>query len=134
VAQTKRKTKHRGNAAGMVEARGRTGRRPTAAERTPAGRDRAKARAQRMERFERPPTWRGAFYRAALAAVGVLLIGILMLHNSGEAIALFPLVLVAYIPISYYTDTWLYRRRRRRKARAGGAAKDEAKPKAGAAR
>lgn len=134
MAQTKRKTKHRGNAAGMVEARGRTGRRPTAAERTPAGRDRAKARAQRMERFERPPTWRGAFYRAALAAVGVLLIGILMLHNSGEAIALFPLVLVAYIPISYYTDTWLYRRRRRRKARAGGAAKDEAKPKAGAAR
>ena len=35
MAQTKRKrrTKHRGNAAGAVEARGRTGRKPTEAER-----------------------------------------------------------------------------------------------------
>ena len=34
MAQTKRKrqTKHRGNAAGVVESRGRTGRKPTAAE------------------------------------------------------------------------------------------------------
>jgi len=34
MAQTKRKrqTKHRGNAAGVVESRGRTGRKPTKAE------------------------------------------------------------------------------------------------------
>ena len=32
MAQTKRKTKHRGNAAGVVESRGRTGRKPTAEE------------------------------------------------------------------------------------------------------
>ena len=34
MAQTKRKrrTKHRGNAAGSIEARGRTGRKPTAEE------------------------------------------------------------------------------------------------------
>ena len=36
MAQTRRKrrTKHRGNAAGVVESRGRTGRKPTAAEKT----------------------------------------------------------------------------------------------------
>ena len=36
MAQTRRKrqTKHRGNAAGMVESRGRTGRKPTPAEKS----------------------------------------------------------------------------------------------------
>jgi hypothetical protein len=126
MAQTKRKTKHRGNAVGMVEARGRTGRPPTAAERSPAARKRVKTREQRLERYDRPPTWRGAFYRAMLAAVGVLLIGILLLKNSNEAIAFFPIVLALYVPISYYTDVWLYRRRQRQKARAKADAKANA--------
>ncbi len=69
MAQTKRKTKHRGNAAGMVESRGRTGRRPTAAERSGSAREKAKAKEQRLNKYDRPPTWRGAFYRAAVAAV-----------------------------------------------------------------
>jgi hypothetical protein len=117
VAQTKRKTKHRGNAAGMVESRGRTGRPPTAAERSVAGREKAKAREQRLHKYDRPPTWLGAFYRAAAAAVLMLLIGIVLIKNSTEAIELFPLVLVMYVPISYYTDVWLYRRRQRQKAK-----------------
>ena len=39
MAQTRRKrqTKHRGNAAGVIEARGRTGRKPTAAEKSGKG-------------------------------------------------------------------------------------------------
>jgi hypothetical protein len=119
MAQTKRKTKHRGNAAGMVEARGRTGRPPTAAERSVAGREKAKAKARRENRYDRPPTWLGAFYRAMLAAVLMLLIGILLIKNSSEAIALFPIVLALYVPISYYTDVWLYKRRLRQKAKAG---------------
>jgi hypothetical protein len=119
VAQTKRKTKHRGNAAGMVEARGRTGRRPTAAERSAAGREKAKAREQRLQKYDRPPTWLGAFYRAAAAAVLMLLAGIILIKSSTEAIELFPLVLVMYVPISYYTDMWLYKRRQRQKAKAG---------------
>jgi anti-sigma-K factor RskA len=123
VAQTKRKTKHRGNAAGMVESRGRTGRRPTAAERSGAAREKAKAKEQRLSRYDRPPTWRGAFYRAAAAAVVLLLVGIVLLKNSSEAIALFPIVLALYVPISYYTDVWMYKRRLRQKARAGSAAK-----------
>lgn len=119
VAQTKRKTKHRGNAVGMVESRGRTGRPPTAAERTPAGREKARAREQRLQKYDRPPTWRGAFYRALAAAVLMLLIGVLLIKNSTEAIALFPIVLAMYVPISYYTDMWLYKRRLREQAKAG---------------
>lgn len=123
MAQTKRKTKHRGNAAGMVEARGRTGRPPTPEERSVAARERAKARGQQTDRQDRPPTWRSAFLRAMLAAIAMLLIGILVLKNSNEAIALFPIVLVAYVPISYYTDVWVYRRRQRQQAAAKAKAK-----------
>jgi anti-sigma-K factor RskA len=119
MAQTKRKTKHRGNAAGMVESRGRTGRPPTAAERSGSAREQAKAREQRLQKYDRRPTWRGAFYRAMAAAVLMLLIGIILIKNSTEAIALFPIVLVLYVPISYYTDMWLYQRRLRQKAKAG---------------
>jgi anti-sigma-K factor RskA len=119
MAQTKRKTKHRGNAVGMVESRGRTGRPPTAAERTPAGREKAKAKEQRLQKYDRPPTWRGAFYRALAAAVLMLLIGVILIKNSTEAIALFPIVLAMYVPTSDYTDMWLYKRRLRQQAKAG---------------
>ncbi len=118
MAQTKRKTKHRGNAAGMVESRGRTGRPPTAAERSVAGREKAKAKEQRLSKYDRPPTWLGAFYRAAAAAVLMLLIGIILIKNSTEAIELFPIVLILYVPISYYTDVWLFKRRQRQQASA----------------
>lgn len=121
MAQTKRKrqTKHRGNAAGVVESRGRTGRKPTTAEKTGNANV---PKLTRQERLERPPTWLGAFYRAMAAAVLMLLISILLLKKPNEAIELFPIVLIAYVPISYYTDMWLYNRRVRSKAkRTGGA-------------
>jgi hypothetical protein len=119
MASTKRKTKHRGNAAGMVESRGRTGRRPTAAERSGAGREKAKAREQRLARYDRPPTWRGAFWKSLIAAVVVVAFGIVVIHNTTQSAILFPLILVMYVPISYYTDMWLYRRRLRQKAKGG---------------
>src|ERR1700727_184126 len=123
MAQTKRKrqTKHRGKAAGVVESRGRTGRRPTAAEKSPEGREKAQKRAQREQRYDRPPTWRGAFYRALAAAV-VLVIAVLVLGIAKkplQAIVVFPFVLVLYVPISYYTDAWMYKRRLRKKAAQG---------------
>jgi hypothetical protein len=131
MAQTKRKTKHRGNAAGMVESRGRTGRPPTAAERNGKAGEKAKARDQ-LHKYDRPPTWRGAIVRAMLAAILMLLIGIVVLKNSSEAIALFPIVLLFYIPISYYTDAWMYKRRQRQKANAKARAKAEARARADA--
>jgi hypothetical protein len=123
MAQTKRRrqTKHRGNAAGVVESRGRTGRKPTTAEKTGKGGSSGAQKDNRVDRLEREPTWRGAFYRAMAAAVVMLLISILVLKKPNEAIALFPIVLVAYVPISYYTDTWLYKRRMANKAKTGGA-------------
>jgi hypothetical protein len=119
MAQTKRKrqTKHRGNAAGVVESRGRTGRKPTAAEK--AGKPR-EGRSDRIPKRDRPPTWLGAFYRAMAAAVLMLLVSLFLLKKPNEAIALFPIVLIFYIPISYYTDMWLYNRRMRNKAKQGG--------------
>jgi hypothetical protein len=128
MAQTKRKrqTKHRGNAAGVVESRGRTGRRPTAAEKSAEGRKSATANAQKRERreqrYDRPPTWRGAFYRALAAAV-VLVIAVVALgisKNPLQAALVFPFVLALYVPISYYTDAWMYKRRLRKKAAEGG--------------
>jgi hypothetical protein len=120
VAQTKRRrqTKHRGNAAGVVESRGRTGRKPTTAEKSPEGREKARAAKTRGDRFDRPPTWLGAFYRAMAAAVMMLLVSLVLLKQKSQAIAIFPLVLALYVPISYYTDRWLYRRRQSKKARA----------------
>jgi hypothetical protein len=118
VAQTKRKrqTKHRGNAAGVVESRGRTGRKPTAAEKSPEGREKARAKAARGDRRDKEPSWSGAFYRAMAAAVLMLLVSLLLGFKSTQVIALFPVVLLLYVPISYYSDTWLYRRRQRNKA------------------
>ncbi len=54
------------------------------------------------------------------AAVLMLLVSLLLLKKPNEAIALFPIVLIFYIPISYYTDMWLYNRRMRNKAKQGG--------------
>ncbi len=125
MAQTKRRrqTKHRGNAAGVVESRGRTGRKPTTAEKTgKGGGAAADGKDKRVSRLEQAPTWRGAFYRAMAAAVLMLLISILLLKKPNEAIALFPIVLIGYVPISYYTDSWLYKRRMASKAKQTGGA------------
>ncbi|HEY2142487.1 MAG TPA: hypothetical protein VGG98_10565 [Solirubrobacteraceae bacterium] len=124
MAQTKRKrqTKHRGNAAGVVESRGRTGRKPTAAEkRGPAPGEAARVREKQIARQDRKPTWRGAFYRSMAAAALMLLVSLFLIKKPAQAIALFPVVLLGYVPISYYSDMWLYNRRMRRKAgRDGG--------------
>ena len=129
MAQTKRKrqTKHRGNAAGVVESRGRTGRKPTADEKSGKATESAKAREKQVDRRDRPPTWQGAFLRAMFAAVLLLLVVIVVLNKPNQGIALFPIVLIMYVPISYYTDKWMYERRMRNKAKEGGGGKAQAK-------
>jgi hypothetical protein len=122
MAQTRRKrqTKHRGNAAGVIESRGRTGRKPTAAEKSGNPRDIAREKEKLLDRRDRPPTWRGAFVRAMAAAILMLLVVTVLFHQSTQAIALFPIVLLMYVPISYYTDVWMFNRRQRNKAKSGG--------------
>jgi hypothetical protein len=125
MAQTKRKrqTKHRGNAAGVVESRGRTGRKPTAAEKSGKAGDAARAKAKRLDRLDRPATWRGAFWRALVAAmVLALLAGLVLKATAGQTVAYFVIALLAYTPVSYYTDRWMFMRRQRRKAKGGGKA------------
>ncbi len=112
MAQTKKKRrrKHRGTPAGTVERAGRTGR--------PQTRQDAKAisRERRAERLNRPPTWRGAVNRAAVAA---LVFGLLVVVAFGREIAagatLAVLMFVLYIPLGYATDSAFYRFRRRRR-------------------
>jgi hypothetical protein len=122
MAQTRRRrqTKHRGNAAGVVESRGRTGRKPTAAEKSGKAGDAARAKAKRVDRRDRPPTWTSAFYRAMAAAVLMLLVSLFLVPNPNQAIELFPIVLALYVPISFYTDQWMYKRRQRSKAKRTG--------------
>ena len=108
MASTKRKrrTKHRGNAAGMVETRGRTGRKSGPADRKGA------ARKGRMDRFSKPPTVRSAVQRSAIAAIVFVAAMILIVHQPvPAAIALGGFVLLFYVPLSYYTDLYFYRRR-----------------------
>ncbi len=57
------------------------------------------------------------------AAVLMLLVVIIVFNQGNQAIALFPIVLIMYVPISYYTDKWVYDRRQRKKALSGGGGK-----------
>lgn len=115
MAQTKKKrqTKHRGNAAGQVEARGRTGRRPTAAERKPS------ARELRLQRLDRAPSWRGALNRAAVAAGLFFVLLLLFFRNQqlGPKLGIAGFMLLVYVPMGYYTDLFIYRRRQARRLR-----------------
>jgi hypothetical protein len=111
MAQTRkrRRTKHRGNAAGMVEVRGRTGRRPEASEKRPSVKQDAAAR--RRNRMETPPTWRSAFNRAAIATVFFALLVVLLFGRPvTEAVVLAGFMLLLYVPLTYYTDLWIHRR------------------------
>jgi hypothetical protein len=117
MAQTKRKrrTKHRGNAAGVVESRGRTGRRPTEGEQRKPSRE-----SVREARLNKPPTWNSAFLKAALMA-GLLFVftrvGLFGQDAAlGQSIAICLFALLLYTPIAYATDNLVYKRHQRRKA------------------
>jgi hypothetical protein len=125
MAQTKRKrrTKHRGNAAGSIEARGRTGRKPTDDERK--GQAKLTAQQRREERLSKPPTWAGAAQRAVFATI-IFVIALLVVFKepASRVVALSGFILLLYIPMGYYTDLFMYRRRQARKLRATTKAKD----------
>ena len=107
MAQTKRKrrTKHRGNAAGAIEARGRTGRKPTPAE--------TKA-AARTARQRKPPTWNSAAAKAlAMSALLFILVKTGVLGNESswsQAAFLSITALLIYTPLAYVTDKFVYNR------------------------
>ena len=111
MAQTKRKrrTKHRGNAAGAVEVRGRSGRPPSAEERN----QQAKAVAKET-RLRKKPTWSQSFKRALLAAAFMFLF--ILITEKGKnrvlaAIVVAFLAMVFYVPLGYWLEMFLWRRR-----------------------
>jgi Flp pilus assembly protein TadB len=115
MAQTrrKRKTKHRGTAAGTIQTRGRTGRPPSSDERKKQTRVQARER-----RLNTPPTWKSSVTRAALAAS--LIFVVMYLFNAkiknrlGVAASLAVLSFLVYVPAGYYLELFLFRRRQRR--------------------
>jgi hypothetical protein len=118
MAQTKRKrrTKHRGTAAGTVTNRGRTGRPPSAEERKKQTRA-----AAREDKLNTPPTWTSSIRRAGLAAALMFLF--LSVTGPGKggnrfaAAAVFAVFAFAlYVPAGYYLELFLFNRRQRRKA------------------
>jgi hypothetical protein len=110
MAQTKRKrrTKHRGNAAGSIEVRGRTGRKPTAEEMKNA------RQTARDRRLAKPPSWNSAGLKAlAMAALLFVLTQLGVLGNNtsiSQGILLAAFALVLYTPLAYMTDRWVYNR------------------------
>jgi hypothetical protein len=112
MAQTKRKrrTKHRGNAAGSIETRGRTGRKPTAEEQKKAGR----GQSARDRRTSKPPSWNSAAMKAgAMAVLLFVLTQIGILGNDTDwqqGLFLALLAMVIYTPLAYTTDRWVYAR------------------------
>lgn len=104
ATKKRRQTKHRGNAAGMVEARGRTGAGRTApvAGGKPAG----------GRRDPKPPSWRGSALKALMPIVILLPIMLLTQKNAstGGLVALLVFAYVMYLPMSYLADRWVYNR------------------------
>jgi Flp pilus assembly protein TadB len=115
MAQTKRKrrTKHRGTAAGSIEARGRTGRPLSADEKRKQQRQTA-----REQRLNTPPTWKSSATRATIAAVIVFVFILVTAKGSNKlvtAVEFTAVALVFDIPAGYYLELMLYRRRQRKK-------------------
>jgi hypothetical protein len=113
-AKKKRRTKHRGTAAGAIEARGRTTRPPSPQERKKQARERTRA-----GRVLKPPTWASSAKRAMLAA-GFMFVFLLLTthpkHGSGlVTAAIFAgFAMLIYLPAGYYLEQYLYRRRMNR--------------------
>jgi Flp pilus assembly protein TadB len=117
MAQTKRKrrSKHRGTAAGVVEARGRTSRPTSPTERKKQARDVA-----RTTRLNRQPTWKSSMTRAGMASGFMLLF--LLVVTKGKVVAALAFAVFAfalYVPSGYYLETYLWRRRMRKQNPTG---------------
>jgi hypothetical protein len=118
MAQTKRKRKHRGNAAGIVERPAHNSRGATApASKRPQTKEqmRADARRKRQERMNREPTWKNATQRAAIAAgLFAVLVTVIFKENVVTSVTLACFMLLVYIPLSYMTDRAIFNWRRKK--------------------
>jgi hypothetical protein len=121
MGQTKRKrrNKHRGNAVGVVEARGRTSKPREGAAKS--GSTRAPSRGAALK----PPTLRSA---ATKAAVGIVILFVFFRFLSkntttGGALTMCAVAFVLYTPLMYWTDKWIYTRKLRQQGGSGARAR-----------
>ena len=119
MAHTKRKrrTKHRGNAAGMVEARGRTSKPLAGAPAKNGARTPSSARAARAMALK-PPTVKGAALKALFGVV-ILFVFFRFLtdgNTTGQALAFCAVAFVMYTPVMYLTDKFIYNRKLKQQA------------------
>ena len=122
MPQTKRKrrTKHRGNAAGTIEVRGRTGRKPRPEEMRSNGAA-GKASTSRPTRGTTPPTWKAAFAKACFGAVmlfAAVKFGILggAKKSTLDAATFAAVAAVLYTPVMFATDKFVYARKQKQLA------------------
>lgn len=109
----RRQTKHRGNAAGMVESRGRTGVRGGGQDSGKGGRD------ARGVRIPPVPSLQRAILKA-LVPVAILIPFIFLTQKDTPTtgkLAFISLAFLMYIPMSYYVDRWAYNRYLKQQAR-----------------
>lgn len=114
MAQTKRKrrNKHRGNAAGKIEARGRTSKPLAGAPAKNGARAGGSARAARAMALK-PPTVKSAMLKA-LFGVAILFVFFRFLskgNTTGQALAFCAVAFVMYTPVMYLTDRFIYNRK-----------------------
>ena len=127
MSQTKRKrrNKHRGNAVGMVEARGRTSK-PVAGAPTKNGRSAAAPGRGRQPSGPsrpplRPPSLKGAALKALFGVV-ILFIFFRFLskdNSTGQALAFCAVAFLLYTPVMFWTDKFIYNRKLKQQAGAG---------------
>jgi uncharacterized membrane protein YphA (DoxX/SURF4 family) len=116
MAQTrkKRSRKHRGTAAGTIE-KAAHNRNPRQSSAKPS------AQASREARLTRPPSWRSAANKAAIASIvfGVLLL-LAFKRPVLEVVLWTVLVFFFYTPLGFWTDRAVYNRRMRARAKKAG--------------
>jgi hypothetical protein len=108
-SRQRRRKKHRGTQAGTVKQFSRGPSR---------GEPRGSAQQRRLDRMNRPPSWRAAINRAGLAAAVFLAVLILLLkQDPGPAVGLAAFMFLIYIPMGFFMDSFIFRMRQRRKER-----------------
>jgi hypothetical protein len=124
MAQTKRKrrNKHRGNAVGIVEARGRTSKPREGAAKSSGGRGTSARGGAAAARPLKAPTLQSAAIKALIGCV-ILFIFFRFLGNGTSttgALTMCVVAFVLYAPLMLFTDRWIYKRKLR--AQGGGPA------------
>lgn len=103
ATKKRRQSKHRGNAAGMIETRGRSGGREAAP---------GKSSGAAGPRVPSEPSWQRSATKA-LIPVAILLPFLLFTQKDASVLGIAMLCVLAYllyVPLAFYTDRWVYNR------------------------